>query len=74
MALSYFVIGNFAYGPMAESYEKANEFLKKALELDTNSANSHFVKACTSVWPGWDWEKGEKEFLIALELDPNDAL
>jgi predicted Zn-dependent protease len=26
------------------------------------------------VWPNWDWELGEKEFLKALELDPNDAL
>jgi tetratricopeptide (TPR) repeat protein len=27
-----------------------------------------------SVWPGWDWENGEKEFLKTLELNPNDAL
>ena len=27
-----------------------------------------------AVWDEWDWEKGEKEFLKTLELNPNDAL
>jgi len=74
MALTWQVLGSFAYAPLADSYKKASEYLHKALELDPNSANSHYVKAFTSVWPGWDWENGEKEFLKTLELNPNDAL
>lgn len=26
------------------------------------------------IWPGWEWEKAEKEFRRSLELNPNDAL
>jgi adenylate cyclase len=74
MAMTWNAIGGFAYGPLTEAYTKSSEYLKKALELDPNSANSHYVKAILSAWPGWDWETSEKEFLKTLELNPNDAL
>jgi len=74
MAMTWNAIGGFAYGPLTEAYEKTTEYLNKALGLGQNSANSHYVKAVLTVWPGWDWEKGEKEFLKTLELNPNDAL
>jgi TolB-like protein len=74
MAMTWNAIGGFAYGPQSEAYGKTFEYLNKALELDPNSANSHYVKAILTVWPGWDWETGEKEFLKTLELSPNDAL
>jgi TolB-like protein len=74
MAMTWNAIGGFAYGPLSEAYEKTYEYLNEALELDPNSANSHYVKAILTVWPGWDWENGEKEFLKTLELNPNDAL
>ncbi len=47
--------------------------LNRALELDPNSANSHYVKAFISVWTEWNWEKGEEEFLKAIELNPSHA-
>ncbi|NQU84381.1 MAG: hypothetical protein HQ541_01350, partial [Mariniphaga sp.] len=50
------------------------ENFEKALALDPNSANSHYVNALIAVWTDWDWEKGEKEFLRSLDLNPNDAL
>ncbi|MEN8251907.1 MAG: tetratricopeptide repeat protein, partial [Bacteroidota bacterium] len=53
---------------------KRYEYLNKALELDSNSAQAQYVKAIGVVWGEWDWEQGEKEFLRALELNPNDAL
>ncbi|MEN8192139.1 MAG: protein kinase [Bacteroidota bacterium] len=48
--------------------------LNKALELDPNFANLHQILAGLAVWMEWDWEKGEKEFKKALELNPNDAM
>jgi tetratricopeptide (TPR) repeat protein len=48
--------------------------LNKAIELDPNSFNTHYTKAVVAVWTEWDWETGEKEFLKALELNPNKAL
>ena len=49
-------------------------YMDKALELDPNSANSHYVKALISVWIEWDWEKGEREFLKVLKINPNHAM
>ena len=74
MAMTWNAMGGFSVKPLTEAYEKTFEYLNKALDLDPNSANSHYIKAVLSVWPGWDWETGEKEFLKSLELNPNDAL
>jgi adenylate cyclase len=48
--------------------------LNKALELDPNSSNAHYIKAIIAVWTEWNWEKGEQEFVKSLELNPNNAL
>ena len=53
---------------------KIFEYLNKALELDPNSADSHYTKAVIAVWAEWDWEKGEKAFEKSLELNPNNAM
>jgi len=50
------------------------ENLNKALELDPDYAASHYTQALVGVWVEWNWEKGEKEFKTALELNPNDAM
>jgi tetratricopeptide (TPR) repeat protein len=50
------------------------ENITKALELDPDFATSHYLQAAIAVWVEWDWEKGEKEFLTALDLNPNDAM
>jgi adenylate cyclase len=60
--------------PKSVTLPKTYEYLNKALELDPNSAEAHYVKALTAVWTEFDWEKGEKAFLKSLELNPNDAL
>jgi len=53
---------------------KIYEYLNKAQELDPDLADSYFISAGISVWTEWNWEKGEKEFLKALKLNPSDAL
>jgi len=53
---------------------KIYENLIKALELDPNSANSHYIKAVIAVSTEWDWKKGEEEFIKSLELNPSNAL
>ena len=68
------VRGFFGFINRNEAYDKKIEYLNKALELNPNSANSHYNVAMTAVWWEWDWKKGEKEFLRTLELNPNDAL
>jgi len=53
---------------------KIFENLNKALELDPDFADSHFISAIIAVWTEWNWRKGEKEFIRALAINPNDAL
>jgi len=53
---------------------KIFENLEKAIELDPDYPGSHYTKAVIGVWQEWDWEKGEREFLKALEINPNDAM
>jgi len=47
--------------------------LQKALELDSSSANAHYISAVTAVWTEFNWGKGEKEFLKSIEMNPNNA-
>jgi tetratricopeptide (TPR) repeat protein len=74
MAMSWSVRGVFREAPPDDYSTKKNAYLNKAFELDPNSANSHYVKAIIATWTDWDWQKGEKEFLKALVLNPSDAL
>jgi len=60
--------------PQSITLPKVYKYLDKALELDPNSAQAHYVKAINAVWTEFDWEQGEEEFLKSLELNPNDAL
>jgi tetratricopeptide (TPR) repeat protein len=60
--------------PPAVAIPKIYINMNKALKLDPNSANSHYVKALITVWVEWDWEKGEREFLKVLEINPNHAM
>jgi TolB-like protein len=59
--------------PKSVTLPKVYQYLNKALELDPKSAQAHYVKACAAVWNEFDWKKGEEEFLLSLELNPNDA-
>ncbi len=59
------------YGSYAENIRMIYENLNKALELDPNSVESHFRNAATAAWTEFNWEKAEKEFLKALEVNPS---
>jgi TolB-like protein len=67
-------LGLFGFIPQNVAIPQMNIYNNRALELDPNSANSHYIKAMTATWWEWDWETGEREFLKSLELNPNDPL
>lgn len=74
LANAWGLFGFFNYLPKSVTLPKVYPYLNKAIELDPNSAKAHYVAAILAVWSEWDWEKGEREFLKSIELDPNDAL
>lgn len=74
LANAWGLFGFFGFLPRSVTLPKVYPYLNKALELDPNSAQAHYVAAILAVWTEWDWEKGEREFLRSIELNPNDAL
>jgi TolB-like protein len=53
---------------------KIFENLKKALELDPNNADTRFTSGEMAFLAEWDWEKGEKELLKSLAINPSNAI
>jgi len=47
--------------------------LNKALELDPDLSDSHYLSGMIAYLMEWNWEKSEKEFLKALVINPSDA-
>jgi len=53
---------------------KIFENINRAIELDPDLPGLHFTIGVIAVWTEWDWEKGEKEFLQALAINPNEVM
>jgi len=51
---------------------KIYQNLNKAMELDPDIAEVHYLKAMIAQLVEWDLEKSEKEFLKTLAINPND--
>ena len=73
IAYYWIAIRQYGLAPPSITVPLIYDNLNKAFMLDPNSANTQYVSALASVWTGFDWENGEKEFLKVLEINPNDA-
>ncbi len=73
IALFWIGLRQFGLAPSTETIPNIYKYLDKLNEFEPGSANTHYINGLVAVWTGFDWEKGEKEFLKALELNPNDA-
>jgi TolB-like protein len=54
-----------------EACARSREYANKALEIDKNLAEAHTVLGALLYQRDWKWEEARKEFLLALELNPN---
>ena len=72
LAECYMSLGEYRWLPPEESYRKATEAVRKALELDETIGEAHNVLGWLSWRYDWDWRTAEKEFKHALELSPNE--
>jgi serine/threonine-protein kinase len=72
LALSYSLMPEYANRPANEFIPLEEQSAAKALELDASLAEPHAALASTKYQYLWDWAGAEKEFLRAIELNPND--
>ena len=73
IADSYSLLGEYGNIPRKELYPKAEAAVNKALEIDNRLAEVHTSLANLLMFRKWDWANSEKEFKLALELNPNYA-
>ncbi len=73
IADSYSILGEYGTIPRKELYPKAKAAVNKALEIDDQLAEAHTSLATLLMLEEWDWVNSEKEFKLALELNPNYA-
>ena len=73
IALFWIGVRQMGLAPSSITVPNIYKYLNKTIELDPSSALTHYTTAAAAVWTGYDWEKGEREFLKVIELTPNDA-
>ncbi len=59
--------------PVAEGFERAKFYARKALELDDSLAEAHASLAWALFIHDWDWEAAGREFRRAIEVNPRYA-
>jgi Tfp pilus assembly protein PilF len=74
LATVWLSIGSFGAEPPEVASPAVYNYLQKALDLDPDLAEAHYVSAFMAWTAEWDWEKAEKEFLKALSINPNHAV
>jgi len=75
LADSYALSGDWEYGVLSprEAFPLARAAATKALVLDDSLAEAHTSLAFALDLYGWDWEEAEKEYKLAIQLDPGYA-
>ena len=74
LAKAWLVIAQTGYVSPSLAYQNVYENLDKALELGPDFSNSHFISGMSAYLYEWNWDKGEKELLKALAINPNDVM
>ena len=75
-AMAQLWVGRMQTGRVETSLGRqlVHDNINKAFELDPDFPDSHFIGGIISTWTDWDWAQGEKAFLKALAINPNDAM
>jgi len=71
LADGYTTTGYSGAEPAAEVMPLALDAARRSIHLDPNLAEGHSALACAALLYGLDYELAEREFVHALELNPN---
>ncbi len=67
----YTALGYGSFMAPKETFPKAQEAAKKALELDSTLAEAHASLGFYKFYYDWDWAAAEQEFRMAIAMNPN---
>jgi len=73
LADSYALDVDYRAVPVAEPFERAKEYARKALAIDEAVPSAHASLAWSLFIFDWDWEGADREFRRAIELNPRYA-
>ncbi len=73
LADAWFSRGWYGYVVPKEAYERARSAATRALEIDERLAEGHAILAAIKTTYEWDWQGAEREFKLAIQLNPNYA-
>ena len=73
LADSYVLMSGYSGFPPNDLLAKGRAAAEKAVELDDSLAEAHTAKALVAQDFDWDWKTAEREYLRAIELNPNYA-
>jgi tetratricopeptide (TPR) repeat protein len=73
LADSYDVLPFFSYVQPAEAFPKAKAAALKALEIDHSNAEAHASLGAALFYFDWNFPEAEREFKLAISLNPNYA-
>jgi serine/threonine protein kinase/TolB-like protein len=73
LADAWFSRGWYRFLVPKEAYEKARAAATRALELDERLGEAHALLAAIKTTYEWDWQGAEREFKLAIQLNPNYA-
>lgn len=73
VADAYVWLGIYNFLPPQEAFAQAKSWAAVALAMDESLASAHTSLAFNSMFSELDWESAEKEFKVAIELNPNFA-
>lgn len=73
LADSWFSRGWYRHVEPRDAYERARAAANRALEIDNRLAEAHAILAAVKTTYDWDWQGAEREFRLAIQLNPNYA-
>ncbi|HXH63542.1 MAG TPA: protein kinase [Gemmatimonadales bacterium] len=73
LAQAYLLVVPYSGGSPAATWRKADAAARRALALDSSTAEAYAALGYGSMAYAWDWSAAEQNFQRAIAADPNDA-
>jgi TolB-like protein/Flp pilus assembly protein TadD len=73
LADTYALMSTYHLAPQGEFLMKARSAALRALEIDPTLAEAHTSLALIAEIYDWDWQTADKEYRLAMQLNPNYA-